>query len=89
MRYFITDLDDISFELNKRKIATLFDDTANLVFFQIYFQELKEYGLFDEDEEKIFPNISQQDEKIFSLLKNNNSITFSNYYIISIIFDNI
>jgi hypothetical protein len=40
---------------------------------------LKEYGLFDEDEEKIFPNISQQDEKIFSLLKNNNSITFSNY----------
>ena len=79
MRYFITDLDDISFELNKRKIATLFDDTANSVFFKIFFQELKEYGLFDEDEEKIFPNISQQDEKIFSLLKNNNSITFSNY----------
>ena len=49
-------------------------------FFKIYFQELKEYGLFDEDEEKIFPNISQQDEKIFSLLENNNSITFSNYY---------
>ena len=73
MRYFITDLDDISFELNKRKIAALFDDTANLVIFKIYFQELKEYGLFDEDEEKIFPNISQQDEKIFSLLKNNNS----------------
>ena len=79
LRYFIIDLDDISSELNKRKIADLFDDTANLVFFKIYFQELKEYGLFDEDEEKIFLNISQQDEKIFSLLKNNNSITFSNY----------
>ena len=74
VRYFITDLDDINFELSKRKIETLFGDTSNLIFFKIYFQELKEYELFDYNE-KIFPDISEQDENIYSLLNNNNSNT--------------
>jgi len=50
----------------------MFEDTANLVFFRIYFEELNSYGLLDDDEEKIFPNISEQSESMYSLLQKSN-----------------
>ena len=54
LRYFITDLDDINFDLNKKRTSLMFEDTANLVFFRIYFEELNSYGLLNDDTEKIF-----------------------------------
>ena len=74
LRYFITDLDDINFDLNKKKVSLLFEDVSNLAFFKIYFDELNSYGLLDNDKEKIFPNISSLDPNIYESLEQFNSI---------------
>jgi len=74
LRYFITDLDDINFDLNKKKVSLLFEDVSNLAFFKIYFDELNSYGLLDNDKEKIFPNISSLDQNIYESLEQFNSI---------------
>ena len=74
MRYFLSDLDDINFDLNKKKISLLFEDISNMVFFKIYFQELNSYGLLDNDTEKIFPDISIYDENIHQSLEQFNTI---------------
>ena len=74
LRYFITDLDDINFDLNQRRTSLLFEDISNLVFFKIYFDELSTYGLFDTDKEKIFPNVSNIDENIYESLEQYNTI---------------
>ena len=72
LRYFITDLDDINFDLNKKRTSLMFEDTGNLIFFRIYFDELNSYGLLDDDEEKIFPDISEQSESMYSILEQSN-----------------
>ena len=74
LRYFITDLDDINFDLNKKRVSLLFEDVSNLAFFKIYFDELNSYGLLDNDTEKIFPNISSLDPNIYESLEQFNSI---------------
>ena len=74
LRYFITDLDDINFDLNKKRVSLLFEDVSNLAFFKIYFDELNSYGLLDNDKEKIFPNISSLDQNIYESLEQFNSI---------------
>ena len=74
LRYFISDLDDINFDLNKKKTSLMFEDTANLIFFKIYFEELNSYGLLNYDDEKIFPDISDQSESVYELLEQPNSI---------------
>ena len=74
LRYFITDLDDINFDLNQKKTSLLLEDISNLVFFKIYFDELNTYGLFNEEKEKIFPNISFFSEDIYKSLELSNTI---------------
>ena len=74
LRYCLSDLDDINFDLNKKKISLLFEDISNMVFFKIYFQELNSYGLLDNDTEKIFPDISIYDENIHQSLEQFNTI---------------
>ena len=74
LKYFLTDLDDINFDLNKKKVSLLFEDISNLAFFRIYFEELNSYGLLNNKTEKIFPNISNQDENIYETLEKNTTI---------------
>ena len=74
LRYFITDLDDINFDLNQKKTSLLLEDISNLVFFKIYFDELNTYGLFNEEKEKIFPNISFFSEDLYKSLELSNTI---------------
>ena len=74
LKYFLTDLDDINFDLNKKKVSLLFEDISNLAFFRIYFEELNSYGLLNNKTEKIFPNISNQDENIYQTLEKDNTI---------------
>ena len=74
MRYFLSDLDDINFDLNKKKISLLFEDISNMAFFKIYFDELNSYGLLNNDPEKIFPNISLYEEDIHKSLEKFNTI---------------
>ena len=38
LRYFITDLDDINFDLNKKRTSLVNQDTANLIFIKIDFE---------------------------------------------------
>ena len=74
LKYFLTDLDDINFDLNKKKVSLSFEDISNLAFFRIYFEELNSYGLLNNKTEKIFPNISNQDENIYQTLEKDNTI---------------
>ena len=74
LRYFITDLDDINFDLNKKRTSLVNQDTANLIFFKIYFEELNSYGLLNDDTEKIFPDISEESETLYSSLEQPNII---------------
>ena len=74
LRYFLSDLDDINFDLNKKKISLLFEDISNMAFFKIYFDELNSYGLLNNDPEKIFPNISLYEEDIHKSLEKFNTI---------------
>ena len=74
LRYFITDLDDINFDLNQKRTSLLLEDISNLVFFKIYFDELNTYGLFNEEKEKIFPNISFFSEDLYKSLELSNTI---------------
>ena len=74
LRYFITDLDDINFDLNQKRTSLLFEDISNLVFFKIYFDELNTYGILNEDKEKIFPNVSSLDEDMYKSLEISNTI---------------
>ena len=52
LKYFLTDLDDINFDLNKKKISLSFEDISNLAFFRIYFKELSSYGLLNNNNTK-------------------------------------
>ena len=61
----ITDIDDQRFDLRLNEIKTHFDDKGNIFFFKFYFEELISLGLLDEDEVKIFPNISDISETLY------------------------
>ena len=74
LKYFLTDLDDINFDLNKKKVSLSFEDISNLAFFRIYFEELNSYGLLNNKTEKIFPNISNQEENIYKSLEKDNTL---------------
>ena len=74
LKYFLTDLDDINFDLNQKKTSLLFEDISNLIFFKIYFEELSSYGLLDNNSEKIFSDISDMDENIYKSIELNNTI---------------
>ena len=75
LKYFLTDLDDINFDLNKKKISLSFEDISNLAFFRIYFKELSSYGLLNNNNtKKIFPNISNQEENIYKSLEKDNTL---------------
>ena len=63
LRYLITDIDDVHFELTKNEINSQFEDIGNIMFFNIYFDELISLGLLND--EKIFPNISIISETFF------------------------
>ena len=66
LKYLISDIDDIHFEVSSKEIKTQFEDIDNLYFFEIYFQELISMGLLDEDPpHKIFPNISENSENLY------------------------
>ena len=74
LKYFISDFDDISSNLNKKRTSLLFEDISNLAFFKIYFDELNSYGFLNNDNEKIFPNISGFNESIYKSLDQYNTI---------------
>ena len=66
LKYLITDLDDIHFEICSKEIKSQYEDIENLYFFEIYFQEMISMGLLDEDPYQIiFPNISQNSEYLY------------------------
>ena len=75
LQYLITDIDDQRFTLRLNEIKTHFDDKGNIFFFKFYFEELISLGLLDEDEIKIFPNISDLSD---SLYKNVDKMSESN-----------
>ena len=74
LRYFITDLDDINYDLNKKRVSLFFEDISNSAFFKIYLEELNSYGLLNKDNEKIFPNISDFNQSLYSSLEQYNTI---------------
>ena len=77
LKYLITDIDDIRFDLRLNEIKTHFDDKGDGLFFKFYLEELISLGLLDEDEVKIFPNISNLTNASYKFLEekeNNNSI---------------
>ena len=65
LQYLITDIDDQRFTLRLNEIKTHFDDKGNIFFFKFYFEELISLGLLDEDEIKIFPNISDLSDSLY------------------------
>ena len=77
LRFFLTDLDDINFDLNKKKVSLAFEDISNVAFFKIYFEEMNKYGLLNNDSEKIFSNISDLDENIYKSLEFDNNTIYS------------
>ena len=77
LKYLITDIDDIRFDMRLNEIKTHFDDKGNSLFFKFYLEELISLGLLDEDEVKIFPNISNFTNESYKFIEekeNNNSI---------------
>ena len=67
LRYLITDIDDIHFQISQNYINSQFEDISNLLFFKLYFGELISLGLLGEDT-KIFPNISNITEEIYQYI---------------------
>ena len=49
LKYMISDLDDVHFEIGSKEIKSQYEDIDNLYFFKIYFQEMISMGLLDED----------------------------------------
>ena len=58
LNYLISDLDDIHFEISSKEMKSQFEDIDNIYFFEIYFKELVNMGLLEDENQKIFPNIS-------------------------------
>ena len=66
LRYLITDIDDVHFELSRNEINSQFEEIGNIMFFNIYYGELISLGILDE--EKIFPNISNISKDFYYFL---------------------
>ena len=84
LRYLISEIDEIHFELGSKEIKSQFEDIDNLYFFEIYFQELISMGLLDEDPyQKIYPDISSSSEKLYESYNNfNQDNNINNIYTI-------
>ena len=65
LKYLITDIGNVNFELNNIEIKGQFDNLENLLFFRLYYEELMSFGLLDGD--KIFPNISNLSETFYDV----------------------
>ena len=77
LKYLITDIDDIRFDMRLNEIKTHFDDKGNSLFFMFYLEELISLGLLDDDKVKIFPNISNITNTFYKFIEEeekNNSI---------------
>ena len=65
----ISDLDDIHFEISSKEMKSQFEDIDNIYFFEIYFKELVNMGLLEDENQKIFPNISTNSCNYYYFLK--------------------
>ena len=68
LKYLVTDIENLNFELNSYEIKEQYEDLNNIIFFKIYFEELISLGLLDEDKVKIFPNISTLSDTFYNFV---------------------
>jgi len=68
IKYLITDIEDVHFQITLYEMKMQFYDLENIIFFQIYFREMIAMGLLSEENNKIFPNISNNSEIIYKSL---------------------
>ena len=65
----VKDLDDLHLDIDISEIKSQLEEFDNIYFFRIYFTELISMGLLDDDQNiKIFPNISLSSEKDYQTL---------------------
>ena len=65
----VKDLDDLHLDIDISEIKSELEELDNIYFFRIYFTELISMGLLDDDQNiKIFPNISLSSEKDYQTL---------------------
>ena len=82
---YITEIDDMHSELETFLMKENYFDVENLLFFEIYFKELISIGLLDNSSEKIFPDISDESNSLYSIIDNffsSNQISNSAIYTI-------
>ena len=65
MDYYITEMDDLSSDLETFLIKESYLDIENILFFEIFFNELISDGLLDNSSEKIFPDLYHESELIY------------------------
>ena len=65
MDYYITEIDDMNSELETFLVQESYLDIENILFFEIYFNELISIGLLDNSSEKIFPDIHYESDIIY------------------------
>ena len=64
--YYITQVDDMNAEIDNFVIKENKVDIEDQLFFEVYFQELSSTGFLDYPNKTIFPNISENSEKLYS-----------------------
>jgi len=81
------EIDNKLFELDSLEFKTSFDEVEELLFFNIYFKELIEMGLVDDNRtinNDIFAPINDESNSIFQTVNNiNNKLGINNDYIIN------
>ena len=78
---YITDIEDLSSELETFIIKESYFDLENVLFFDIYFRELTSLGLLDNSSGIIFPEIHNKSEKMYNELDDfYKSINVNNIY---------
>jgi hypothetical protein len=68
IKYLITDIEDVYFQIQMHEMKMQFYDLENIFFFQVYFREMISMGLLSEENIKIFPNISNNSEILYKSL---------------------
>ena len=68
IKYLITDIEDVHFQIGMYEMKMQFYDLENIRFFQVYFREMISMGLLSEENIKIFPNISNNSEILYKSL---------------------
>ena len=78
---YITEIEDLSSELEIFIIKESYIDLENILFFDIYFRELASLGLLDDSTEITFPEIHDKSENIYNEIDEfYKSIDFNNIY---------